>query len=89
VVHPYESVPRPFDVVVEKDGKRLLVVVKGKSVDRPGEPILFTKSEINWAEERPGDYVVCVAIVKEERCKADCYPFPEFDKKWKWQVGVC
>jgi len=88
-VHDYVSVPRPFDMVVEKGGKRHLVLVKGKSVDRLDEPILFTKGEITWAEERPGDYIVCIAIVEDERCKVDCHPFPEFDKKWKWQVGGC
>jgi len=89
IVHDYVSAPRPFDVVVEKGGKRLLVLVKGKSVDRLDEPILFTRSEIDWAGERPGDYIVCIAIVEDKRCKVDCYPFPEFDKKWKWQVGGC
>jgi len=29
----------------EKGGKRHLVLVKGKSVDRPDEPILFTKAK--------------------------------------------
>jgi len=89
IVHDYVSAPRPFDMVVEKDGERLLVVVKGKSVDRLDEPILFTKGEITWAEERPNDYIVCIAIVEDERCKVDCYPFSEFAKKWKWQVEGC
>jgi len=89
IVHDYVSVPRPFDMVVEKDGKRHLVLVKGKSVDRLDEPILFTKGEITWAEERPNDYIVCIAIVEDERCDVYCGSFPEFVKKWKWQVEDC
>jgi len=40
VVHPYESVPRPFDVV-EKSGLKYTVEVKGKWVSRSGRPTLF------------------------------------------------
>jgi len=42
-VHDYVNAPRPFDVVVEKGGERHLALVKGKSVDRPDEPIFFTE----------------------------------------------
>ena len=71
-MHDYVNAPRPFDVVVEKGGTRYLVLVKGKSVDKLDEPILFTENEIDWAGERPGDYIVCVAIVEDKRCKVDC-----------------
>jgi len=87
VVYPYESVPGPFDVVVEKDCKQHLVLVKGKSVDKLDEPILFTKGEIDWAGERPGDYIICVAI-GDEKCKVYCDSFLEFDRKWKGKLGI-
>jgi len=45
VVHPYESVPRPFDMVVERDGLR--VEVKGKWVGRRGDPLSFTANEVD------------------------------------------
>jgi len=84
VVYEYERLPGPFDLVVEKDGVVFTVEVKGKSADKADEPIIFTVSEKEWAQNYADYHIVCVAYVeKDGRCKeVECAPFSKLRRPW-------
>jgi len=84
IVQDYQRLPGPFDLVVEKDGVVFTVEVKGKSADRADEPIIFTASEIEWAQNYADYHIVCIAYVeKDSRCKeVECTPFSKLQKPW-------
>jgi len=82
-VHPYESVPRPFDMVVERGGLKYTVEVKGKWVGRRSDPLSFTANEVDWASRFADRHIICVAYVGRDACiEVECVPFAEFQKRW-------
>ncbi|ABL78385.1 SNF2-related protein [Thermofilum pendens] len=83
IVEEYASIPRPFDMVVKKDGILYTVEVKGKWVGKRDEPLSFTANEIDWASRFPDRHIVCIAYVDRDYCEdVECYYFNEFQKKW-------
>jgi len=87
IVHPYESVPRPFDMVVERGGLKYTVEVKGKWVGRRGDPLSFTANEVDWASRFADRHIICVAYVDRGACvEVECVPFAEFQKRWILQT---
>jgi len=84
IVQDYQRLPGPFDLVVEKDGVVFTVEVKGKSADKADEPIIFTVSEKEWAQNYADYHIVCVAYVeKDGRCKeVECTPFSKLRRPW-------
>jgi len=87
VVHSYESVPRPFDMVVERGGLKYTVEVKGKWVGRRDDPLSFTANEVDWASRFADRHIICVAYVDRDACvEVECVPFAEFQKRWILQT---
>ncbi|WP_243681256.1 helicase-related protein [Vulcanisaeta souniana] len=79
----YRSTPRPFDMVVEKNGTLYTVEVKGKWVMRRDEPISFTANEVDWASRFADRHLICIAYVNNDKCEdLECMTFVEFQKKW-------
>jgi len=93
IVHGYVSVPRPFDLVVKRGGGWYLVEVKGKSLDRADEPLVFTSGEVELASRIPKQYLVCIAYVKGHECEdVVCRTFEKFQREWmleKVEVSEC
>ncbi|ABO08142.1 DEAD/DEAH box helicase [Pyrobaculum calidifontis] len=85
IVRDYDSAPRPFDMVVEKGGKRYTVECKGRYI-RPGEAlsVTLTANEMDWGSKYPDRHLICVATVEGTRCNTvECYTFDQFLKTWK------
>ncbi|WP_069806662.1 SNF2-related protein [Vulcanisaeta thermophila] len=83
IVEDYSSMPRPFDLVVSRNGVLYTVEVKGKRVERANEPISFTVNEIDWASKFPNRHIVCIAYVDDYGCKeTECMTFEEFQRRW-------
>jgi len=89
IVEDYRSVPRPFDMVVSKDGTLFTVEVKGRWIprerwgDRYGEFISFTANEIDWASKFPSNHIVCVVYMSDgELHEVNCMTFEEFQRRW-------
>lgn len=83
VIHDYYSGPRPFDLVVLKDGVMYVVEIKGKWVGSRDDYFSFTANEIDFASKFPDRYIVCVAYVDGDRCvELRCTPFAQFQREW-------
>ncbi|AFA38041.1 DNA or RNA helicases of superfamily II [Pyrobaculum oguniense TE7] len=83
----YRSVPRPFDMVVERGGVLYTVEIKGKWAGKMDDPISFTANEVDWASRFPDRHIICVAYVEGDDCiSLDCLPFAEFQKKWIFET---
>ncbi|AEA13175.1 helicase domain protein [Thermoproteus uzoniensis 768-20] len=83
VRHDYYSGPRPFDMVVLKDGTMYVVEIKGKWIGKREEPFSFTANEIDFASRYPDRYIICTAYVEGDRCvELSCTPFVQFQKEW-------
>lgn len=79
----YRSTPRPFDMVVAKNGVLYTVEVKGKYIGKKDEPISFSANEIDWASRFADRHLVCIAYVNNDKCeKFECMTFVEFQKNW-------
>ncbi|MGC8542541.1 MAG: SNF2-related protein [Vulcanisaeta sp.] len=79
----YRSTPRPFDLVVEKNGTLYTVEVKGKWIMRKDEPLSFTANEIDWASKFADRHLICIAYVDNDKCEdLECVTFIEFQRKW-------
>ena len=55
MVYPYESVPRPFYMVVERGGLKYTVEVKGKWVGRRDNPPSFAATRWTGPPASPTD----------------------------------
>ena len=79
----YAGVPRPFDMVVERDGATYVVEIKGKWMGRREDPVSFTANEIDFASRFPDRYIICVAYVDGDMCvDLLCQPFAQFQREW-------
>ncbi|AET34265.1 SNF2-related protein [Pyrobaculum ferrireducens] len=83
VKHDYFSGPRPFDMVVLKNGVMYVVEIKGKWIGKREEPFSFTANEIDFASRYPDRYIICTAYVEGDRCvELSCIPFAQFQREW-------
>lgn len=83
IKYDYYSGPRPFDLVVVKDGVTYVVEIKGKWAGSRDDYISFTANEIDFASRFPSRYIICVAYVDGDRClDLSCTPFAQFQREW-------
>ena len=89
MIEGYRSVPRPFDMVVSRNGRLYTVEVKGRWVPqenwsrRYDEVVSFTANEIDWASRFPDRHIVCVVYISEGNLsEVNCVPFEEFQRMW-------
>jgi len=74
-------------MVVERDGLKYTVEVKGKWAGRRGGPPSFTADEVDWASRFADRHIICVAYVDRDACiEVECIPSAEFQKKWILQT---
>lgn len=81
----YYSGPRPFDMVVRKDGKLYTVECKGRFIRDRDEPlsITLTANEEEWGLRYPQRHLVCIAVMSEENVNVEIYTFEEFINRWE------
>ena len=89
VIEDYGSVPRPFDMVVSRNGRLYTVEVKGRWVPqenwsrRYDEVVSFTANEIDWASRFPDRHIVCIVYISEGNLsEVNCVTFEEFQRMW-------
>jgi hypothetical protein len=89
VIEDYRSVPRPFDMVVSRNGRLYTVEVKGRWVPqenwsrRYDEVVSFTANEIDWASRFPDRHIVCIVYISEGNLsEVNCVTFEEFQRMW-------
>ncbi|WP_066795262.1 SNF2-related protein [Caldivirga sp. MU80] len=89
MIEGYRSVPRPFDMVVSRNGRLYTVEVKGRWVPqenwsrRYDEVVSFTANEIDWASRFPDRHIVCIVYISEGNLsEVNCVTFEEFQRMW-------
>ncbi|MFP3287935.1 MAG: hypothetical protein RXP86_11800 [Acidilobus sp.] len=90
VVMKYRRGPRPYDMIVSKDGALYTVEVKGRSVprglwdERLCMDILFTENEVQYLDSRRDRHIICIAYISEEDLQEVlCMKPDEFKKRWE------
>jgi hypothetical protein len=86
----YRKGPRPYDLIVSKDGALYTVEVKGRSVpkslwdERLCMDISFTENEVQYLDSRRDRHIICIAYISEgDLQEVLCVTPDEFKKRWE------
>ena len=86
----YRKGPRPYDLIVSKDGVLYTVEVKGRSVpkslwdERLCMDISFTENEVQYLDSRRDRHIICIAYISEgDLQEVLCMTPDEFKKRWE------
>jgi len=86
----YRKGPRPYDLIVSKDGVLYTVEVKGRSVprglwdERLCMDISFTENEVQYLDSRRDRHIICIAYISEgDLQEVLCVTPDEFKKRWE------
>jgi hypothetical protein len=86
----YRKGPRPYDLIVSKDGVLYTVEVKGRSVprglwdERLCMDVLFTENEVQYLDSRRDRHIICIAYISEgDLQEVLCMKPDEFKKRWE------
>ena len=83
IIEDYYSGPRPFDIVVEKNGKLYTAECKGRFLRKGEQPsIVLTANEMNWGLNYRDRHLMCIAILNKKNVNVETYTFEEFLEKW-------
>jgi hypothetical protein len=86
----YRKGPRPYDLIVSKDGVLYTVEVKGRSVprglwdERLCMDVSFTENEVQYLDSRRDRHIICIAYISEgDLQEVLCVTPDEFKKRWE------
>ena len=86
----YRKGPRPYDLIVSKDGVLYTVEVKGRSVprglwdERLCMDVSFTENEVQYLDSRRDRHIICIAYISEgDLQEVLCMKPDEFKKRWE------
>ena len=83
IIEDYYSGPRPFDMVVEKNGKLYTAECKGRFLREGEQPsIVLTANEMNWGLNYRNRHLMCIAILNKKNVNVETCTFEEFLEKW-------
>jgi hypothetical protein len=86
----YRKGPRPYDLIVSKDGVLYTVEVKGRRVprgmwdERLCENVSFTENEVQYLDSRRNRHIICIVYIGDEgQREVNCVTPDEFEKRWE------
>jgi len=86
----YRKGPRPYDLIVSKDGVLYTVEVKGRSVpkslwdERLCMDVSFTENEVQYLDSRRDRHIICIVYISEgDLQEVLCMKPDEFEKRWE------